>query len=356
MTQILKGEYNKEQTIRNKFTLISFMCSIFVIYIHTYNLETYGITENMDGLPKIVYCIETYWPYVVTIAVPMFFFISGILFFRTFEVSKLFDKWKKRFFTIFLPYIIWCTLYYLYYVICTNTPAIRTIMNGSEVVKLSFGEWVRWLWVNEYFTLWFLQNLIIYIAVTPLIWLLLKNHLSKLPTGLAALAVILIGMKHLRFSIPYTYGIEFYLAGSYIGLNCREWLKYKNKFITLISCIYIIFNLVTVFKYWNFIAKILFFIAIWYACDLFTSENTKYPWWMSITFFTYVAHDVFLEAFEKIVWKVFGNHAIFALLDYIFMPLAVEALLIGIAYIMRRKLPVIWKIITGDRGKSALSS
>jgi surface polysaccharide O-acyltransferase-like enzyme len=304
------------------------------------------------GLSKIVYYVETYWSKVLVIAVPMFFFISGILFFRTFDIKGLWDKWKKRVFTILIPYIIWCTLYYLYFVLCTNIPAIKGLMNGveGETVKLSFGEWASWLWVNKYYTLWFLQYLIVFIAITPIIWLVLKNHTSKFPTGLVALVIILVGKQFLPLVIPHTSGIEVYLVGSYIGLNCREQLKYKNKLITLVSCIYIILTLLTAFKYLNVITEILLFIAIWFACDLFSLEGNKYPWWMSITFFTYVAHDVFLQASKKVWWRVFGNHAIFALLEYIFMPLIIEALLIGIAYIIRSTLPVIWKIITGDRG------
>ena len=74
------------------------------------------------------------------------------------------------------------------------------------------------------------------------------------------------------------------------------------------------------------------------------------PWWMTIGFFTYVAHDIFLEAFEKILWVVGGNKAILALMDYIFMPILMEVLLIGIAYIAMRWFPGVWKVVTGNRG------
>jgi len=56
-----------------------------------------------------------------------------------------------------------------------------------------------------------------------------------------------------------------------------------------------------------------------------------------------------LEALEKIVWKLFGEHEIFALLDYIFMPWVVVALLIAIAQLLRVKFPMVWKTITGSR-------
>lgn len=342
---------NTEQIFQNKITLISFICSILVIYIHTNNLETYGIDKNSIGIARVLYVGESYWFKVVQVAVPLFFCISGILFFRTFEISKLMEKWKSRFYSIVVPYIIWCTLYYLYNVLCTNIPMIKDMIAGCTVVELSITEWIKWLWVNEYYTLWFLQNLIIYIAITPIIWLLLKERIKKIPIGLCILVLLLACKKYLNVSFANMQGIEFYLVGSYIGLNCREEIKYKNRIISIFSIIYIGFILITSFRYWNFELELLFFFAIWYAIDfLMTSLNCQLPWWMSITFFTYVAHDFILEAFEKILWILGGNRPIFALLDYIFMPVIVEILLIGIAYILKTYFTPLWRVINGSRG------
>lgn len=344
--QIIK---NDELTVRNKFTSISFICSVLVIYIHTYNLDTYGISEGGGMIEKITFAIENYWPNVLRIAVPMFFLISGILFFKSFTISNLASKWKSRLFTVVLPYIIWCTIYYTYYVIITNIPIIRSLMNTPNVVRFSITEWIRWLWVSEYYTLWFLQELIIFIAAAPVIWLLLNNHWKKFPTGLVALIMLIVIKQHSAINIPYTNGLEVYLVGSYIGLNCRKLLAVKNKTLTIMSLLYIIFTLVTVFRFWNIITEILLFIAIWFACDLLPLAGKELPWWMSITFFTYVAHDAFLEAFEKMILIIFGKSAIYALLDYILTPIVVEIFLILIAYILRVRMPMLWKILTGNR-------
>jgi len=68
---------------------------------------------------------------------------------------------------------------------------------------------------------------------------------------------------------------------------------------------------------------------------------------MQLTFFTYVAHDMLLEAFEKILFVVVGSNPVAALLDYLFMPMIVMLVLIGVAYGLKNKLPVVWKTITG---------
>lgn len=342
---------NKESTIRNKFTLIMFVCSVFVVYIHCFNLVTYGIDANSTNLiEKITYIVETYWHKVLQIAVPFFFFISGILFYRTFSISGLFKKWKSRFFTIVVPYLIWCSIYYLYMVALTNIPFIKSLMNTTSVVEFSVLEWLKWLWIEQYYTLWFLKELILYIFAAPLIWALINNHWKKIPTGLITLVAIIVVLEFIPFEIPYTTGLEVYLVGAYIGLNCRNQLMIKNKIITILSLIYIAFTLVSAFRFWNIVTELLLFLAIWFACDFLPLEDKKLPWWMSITFFTYVAHDALLEALEKVMLLVFGKQVIFALLDYIFVPFLVFLILILVAYVLRKWLPVVWKVITGDRG------
>lgn len=340
---------NQEEIVRAKFSIILFICSILVIFIHTYNLEVYGINENSSGFSQVVFQVESYWAKVTRIAVPMFFMISGILFFRTFEIISLFTKWKKRFFTIIVPYIIWCTLYYIYFVLCTNIPVISSLLNSGTKVELSIKQWFSWLWINEYYTLWFLQNLIVFIILTPIIWLLLNNHYKKIPSGLIFLILFLVIKKYFGIDWPYLSGIEMYLVGSYIGLNCKDMILRKNRGISVISLVYIVATLILSFRSWNFFTEILFYFAIWYVLDLINISLIEIPWWMTITFFTYVAHDVLLEAIEKVFLIVFGTSSYFAIIDYIIMPIAVEMILIIIAYFMRKKLPIVWRLITGGR-------
>ncbi len=73
------------------------------------------------------------------------------------------------------------------------------------------------------------------------------------------------------------------------------------------------------------------------------------PWWIRITFFVYVSHDIILEIFEKIVLLVWGVNPIFALLDYLFMPVIVFVVLYIIACVLRKYTPKIWSIATGGR-------
>ena len=332
-----------EIEVRNKIIVISFFCSLLVIWIHTYNLDTYGITEASTGLSRFVYYLEDTWNNFTGIAVPFFFFISGWLFFRTFELKIIREKYKSRIKSILIPYLVWCTFYYFVFAILTSLPLTSRFMNASKS-HLSVLGWLESLWPNEYYTLWFLKEIIIYISLCPLIYTLLKNRYI----GGAILFLLFANEITGCYHVPFL-GYLYYLAGAYLAINFKH-IEYKRSgACTIASCFFFIILALFRFKPINHvIIRLVFFVATWFFLD-FLPLKKPMPWWMKISFFTYVAHDLFLEAFEKIVLIVFGKNAVFALLDYILAPIVVFLVLAVIAACLKKYTPKIWSIVTGMR-------
>ena len=150
-----------EQQFRNKVTIYSFFAMVAVVFIHTYNLTVYRISEDSVGFARFVFYFESVAAALWTAAVPMFFMTSGFLMFRNFTWEKLWSKYQTRFRTVLIPYLLWNTIYYLYYIVVTRIPLIQRMMNGDDVVDISLKEWISRLWTNEYFVFWFLKELII---------------------------------------------------------------------------------------------------------------------------------------------------------------------------------------------------
>lgn len=332
-----------ETIVRNKITIISFFCSLLVIWIHTYNLETYGIGSNSIGFSKVVFYIENTWGNLTQIAVPFFFFISGYLFYRTFSLDSIKYKYISRLHSVLIPYLIWCTIYYFYFVVLTNLPVVGDLMN-SEPKALSLIDWLESLWPKEYYTLWFLKEIIIYIAICPLLFFLLKNKYI----GAVITILLLINAQFDLISVPLS-GYCYYVSGAYISINFKNIEYIKKKSFTVISCIAML--LVIGFRFRVLISPfvcLIFFVSTWFILDIFTIKE-KYPWWMKISFFTYVAHDILLEAYEKLFYVLLGKNALFALLDYIIVPLMVFVSLVVLAAVIRKWTPKIWKVLTGMR-------
>lgn len=203
------------QKSSRKISVLSFILCLGVMTIHTYNLEVYGI-GNSAGF---VFWFETFMNRLANgICVPYFFVLSGFLFFRNFDMSCLLRKYKSRCLSILVPYIVWNTLYYLFFAGITRTPILR-FMNVGEKMEFGLRAYGDYVW-NGYYTLWFLRVLIWMILCAPVLWLLLKRRKCYWPE--VALAVLVFlgvrGRGILSINI-------YYALGAYLGMNCRQWVS-----------------------------------------------------------------------------------------------------------------------------------
>ena len=96
------------------FHLLRFPLFVLVVYIHTmdWNLHNSGpfAWKLYDNIRILISGI------IGHAAVPTFFIISGYLFFLskdTFDFETYLSKLKRRFTTLFVPYIIWNSIYIL---------------------------------------------------------------------------------------------------------------------------------------------------------------------------------------------------------------------------------------------------
>jgi len=335
-----------------KIIYISFVLSIFVISIHTYNLDTYKLIGQQDVLSKIVVFFETYMDRLEKVCVPFFFTISGYLFFRTFNWNKMVQKYQSRIKSLLIPYIIWCTLYFLMYAFITHIPAISRYMNMAPV-SLTLTYYLQCVWNNTYTTLWFVKDLIIQIIFAPLLYLIFpmrnkKIHWIIISIG-SFLVLMLCGLGWIPLHIPYLN--VFFLLGSYAGINMKHVVEEPDKKLILpglagvIICLAIaMIGTLAENDGW----RLLFIISLWFCLEWFSYKKEP-QWWMGISFFIYCAHSIILESFEKLWLKAAGISVFAALMDYLFMPLIVLTIIIVIAYLLKRYLSNVWNVLTGNR-------
>ena len=74
---------------RNKIVYLSFVLSLLIIVRHSIGLKIYDLSG------PLLY-VETFFSYVTDLVVPMFFAMSGYLFYQNFDFGKLRSKWKTR--------------------------------------------------------------------------------------------------------------------------------------------------------------------------------------------------------------------------------------------------------------------
>lgn len=331
------------QKTSRKISIISFILFIGVMIIHTYNLEVYGIEAQNGGM------IASFEIFINKLAngvcVPYFFVISGFLFFRNFDLKMLSAKYRTRSKSILIPYIVWNTIYYLFFACITRLPYLSGVLNSSGETELGIAAYFRYIW-EGYYIFWFLRVLIWMILLTPVLYILLKRRKYYWPE---IILVILILIALNKTFLPHNLVNAYYVIGAYIGINFRKLPDKYDKRISVAAAVMfpILLALGGIFA-GNIIYNCVFIAVSWLALDLFKMSK-EVKWWMKCTFFYYCAHDMLLESIEKVILIVFGRSPAMALLDFIAAPALTLLVLIGAAGVLRKFIRPVWKLLSGDR-------
>ena len=166
----------REKRFRDNVTWMSFLLTLLVIWTHALNTELFlgeagknsaaGLTESLLG------------EHLAQIAVPGFFMMSAVLFFRNYRLADTPRKWERRFKSLVIPYFSWNLLYYLGYLIATRAPFLREI-TGREEAPFSLKELLEAVLFYKYnHVFWFVFQLILLALLSPLIWYVVQHRAS----------------------------------------------------------------------------------------------------------------------------------------------------------------------------------
>ncbi len=200
----------EERAYRNRVSWMMFLLSILVIWVHSYNVELFAGGLWGPSWESAAWLEDFLSVTVGQIAVPGFFLLSSCLFFRNFTWEKLASKWKRRFFSVAVPYGVWNLLYYFGYVTATRLPFIQTVA-GKEPVLFGPAEMLNAVVHYAYAPIfWYLFQLILLIFLSPAIYLLMKRR----GVGLLCLAGMAAAIHfHLDTSHPNTDALFYFVCG-----------------------------------------------------------------------------------------------------------------------------------------------
>lgn len=347
-----------EQGVRRKIQYLSLMLATFVISAHTYNVEVYGLSAESDGVGTVLYYLESFLNTVQHASVPFFFTISGYLFFRNYSWDKVLEKYRSRICSLLVPYLLWCTMYFVLYFFCTNVPVISRYMN-MEKVPLSLTYYLGCLWDSTYTVLWFIRDLLLTIINAPVYYALFVKKKSRFwDIGTLIGSYMLIGycvlkdMGAINLQVPISNLNLYFILGGVLAVRCHTVVENRNRWSSLLgvagSCGCLLYE--GIVGEVNAVWTLLLIASIWYAADCF-SYSREPAWWMKQTFFIYCAHSFLLETLEKL-WLILAGRAVWAAaVDYFVMPFVVLGILSVMAYLLNRYCYPVYKILTGGRGR-----
>lgn len=328
--------------------------AIFVIYIHANNLKYYGIPTDGHTLLNVI--VDIFSKVIGGVAVPFFFMLSGYWLFR-FDItdssatSFLFSRIKKKVKTLLVPYLLWNAFGMVFYITVTHIPFLSAMMNNGETIELTISNIVEGLFLHKYyFTFWYLQDLIILTAISPLLFALFKNRLASIAL---MLLLFLINAASTDLIIVRTSSLMFFMIGAYISIYARDYFETDKSNAAVYLSGFILAGIV---RYYHIpVAEQIAFLAspilFWKGIDLLIPmKKLKEPkWFVSQSFFIYASHVIPVTIIGHLLSKA-GRGMAWAACSYLISPWITLGLIYLIAKLLHKFCPNFYRIICGYRG------
>ncbi len=231
-----------------KKTRITFILSVLVFILHLGIVDKYA---NMPGNAlwyNIAYCFDWFLRTFATIAVPLFFIISGALFYRDYTQQKYLKKLKNRLFTLVIPFLLWNVINMIIQFILTSPFVLKLTGSQMEAPEPTLINILKGLFLREYNgQMWFVQTLIIFCIFAPVIYCFLK---SKIVGAITIASVIVLFSFEIR--LPNSVfgaadSIIYYLIGAYIGCHYFDSFMQKRERKTEKIAIAVLFTFSSIF-------------------------------------------------------------------------------------------------------------
>lgn len=347
----LKTINDKKMTTSNIISLLRFPLIFCVVIIHS-RFSQSDVTGSNDEWP--FHLMNFISNRMLLFVNPLFFLISGYLFFLSGNLERKtgwIKKYKKRIYTLLLPYIIWNFIGTVLFLM-KFLPVISQYFPGLKNIHLDICLILSCFWgidlggnINPIdYPLWFLRDLMIIILFAPLIYFFVKNKYSI--CGLLLLSIFSIDI------IGYT-AFVYFSIGAYFSVNkINITIFYDNSkwlFLPLCSvfiCLYILWSETFLSPFlcqWYVLNCIVLIFGLVKVKRFHINEKS------SFTFFLFVSHGLIIPYIKKLIIQFLPKSSIYLLLDYLLIPLCTLLILWAVYQILSKYTPTLRDFLLGNR-------
>ena len=344
-----------------KKEFISFLLSILVFFIHFYFAQ-----ESADGsfISVLNHKVSYFFSHVITqFAVPMFFMLSAIAFFKEYDNKKYFTKIKSRIFTLVIPYLLWNTTWLIWEFVRSYS-FVSKLSAADQPIPLTITAILKGIFFHGYNQpFWFMFNLIIFSLAAPIVFLIIKNKWVAITAivGLSALSVFGIHIPTVIFYDPNS--IIFYLMGATIGYHFFDFIcKKSGKKMQIISGVFLfVYFLVKTIVPQELhldiymievVAFSLCAYAMWNVADAFVEKLKPRPLYRR-SFAVYAMHLNLALIVLKIINILLPQSQWLEIPKFIIMVCMTIMIINYICAFLEKFAPKIYGLLTGNRIKRA---
>lgn len=350
-----------KKTESEALNIIRLVMCVFIVCLHAHtSVQMY---PYLGELPVYLGVVRLLSFQIGEMGVPCFFLISGYLFFQnfSFSVSCYWQKMYKRLKTLLVPYLFWNLLIIGALWVVETIPFIESMFNddGKKLVHdFSFGDFAMAFWdfknnkpiLTQF---WYVRDLFLLCAVSPLLYLLLRYTRNWVLFVFAAYWFV-------TPEVPCTEsGILFFSIGSVVAMSGRSLLEclvthhvqLLLSMLLLISGDYMLAGTAIGF-YWH---RVLIFIGV-FAIIAFIGMLVQrgrlrdLPWLTGASFFIYAAHDPMIRFIRKFSLRLGVTESEWQMVTLYLASVVIDVVVAFVVYsLLRRFAPKFLKFISGGR-------
>lgn len=310
----------------------------------------------------------TSWLYFIIIdlfsdsAVPIFFIISGLLFFKEKDITikGIKNKIRKRYFSLGVPFLCATFFYICFFIFLYFIPSIGKYINGNifeelnsnifKIINRCFFNYPQMPIAGQ---LWYLRDLLIIVTCSPVLMLIFKNRYKYV----FIVCLFLIASVYNTLSLWSSF-FWFSLGGiiqsskPYLVLN-----KTDSKSFLLCLGLYWITLIVIhaqgiIIPYYFGLSLLLIrIILMWYSYDLLNCKliDKFVPKLSPYVFFIFLFHQPDINIIRKIPIILMGTTDVSYLLSFVITPFGCGVILLLIAMVLKKNFKSFYSFIIGGR-------
>ena len=337
-------------------TWLRFPLIFLIIMLHCYSVQR--LEGSHETYFKVIY---PFYNWLGETGVPVYFFISGYLFFLS--KKSYVQKLKTRIHTLLIPYIIWNTLLLALYVVALIIGYPQDV-NGRSLTDYNIIDYLRLFWDRGSFDngnfvpllcpLWYIRNLLIMSVLSPLLYYIIRYAREAF---LLIIAVWWMMSYHNAF-IPQT--VLFFGLGAYfsiLDMNPLEIIYRKKRLVLSLFVIFAIGDILShvyigtpvnlqihrISLLFNIPALLL--LGLWCVRHDYTSK-----WLPNAAFIVFCVHYPIVVVLRKLCLAHFSDASdIIHIMLYIACVVISTLLSLSIYQVLNRYFPKVKSILSGNR-------
>lgn len=347
-----------ESYFRKKISFLNIILTFMIVMLHATPNLRFGLP--LDSNTPVIYGLRN----LVEVAVPLFFFISGLLFYYSCGRNDINNKLKRRFKSLVIPYILWNALFFTLYWVLSHWEFTASRMHMAEVPN-NPGFVLNGILNSKFTPLWFIKDLIIFTLCAPVIYFLI--HTRKLAIVTLAVSITIGLIFDFSYENPIVW-LPVYMQGAVWGrYYYNDYSHHTSTALTrhlkgcysrqaaigIMSVCFVGLYLLILFKPESIIIyRYATPIILWVITDLvlgrYLDDSFVVKTWMGYTFFIYCTHYFVLNIIQKVFVLNFKPSELLLTLMMILTPVITILLLVFVASKLSHL--KIYKVLNGGRG------